>query len=137
MTIRGPMSVMIQIPEETQIFIVEASENLDKMEQDLVLLEEDPLNSELVSRIFRSVHTIKGNSGFLGFPKMEKLCHCGESLLDLIRSGRVVLSGEIITALLQFADLLRQDLGAIQKIGIEPDSDHSALLSRIAEFGAR
>ncbi|MCB0333119.1 MAG: Hpt domain-containing protein, partial [Bdellovibrionales bacterium] len=62
---------MTEIPEEVKIFLVEAYENLDQVEQDLVDLEKAPTDGELINSVFRAIHTIKGNSGFLAFNKLE------------------------------------------------------------------
>ena len=62
-------------------FLVESLENLDQLDQDLVVLEQDPENLEVLKSIFRTIHTIKGTCGFLGFSKLESITHVGESLL--------------------------------------------------------
>ena len=63
-------------------FLQESTENLDRLDQEFVHLESDPGNAELLGSIFRTIHTIKGSCGFLGFTKLEKLTHAGESLLS-------------------------------------------------------
>ena len=56
-------------------FLVESYENLDKMDQDFVALEQDPTDREMLAQIFRRIHTIKGSCGFLGFAQLEGLTH--------------------------------------------------------------
>jgi two-component system chemotaxis sensor kinase CheA len=73
-------------------FLVECHENLDQLDQDLVTLEADPTNPEMLSRIFRAVHTIKGSCGFLGFSKLEWVTHAGENLLSRMRDGQLKLN---------------------------------------------
>ena len=68
-------------------FLVESYENLDQLDQDFVELEASPESKEVLSRIFRTIHTIKGTCGFLSFNKLEKVSHSGESLLSLLRAG--------------------------------------------------
>src|ERR1035437_7769491 len=58
-------------------FLVESNENLDRLDSELVKLESDPSSQELLSSIFRTIHTIKGSCGFLGFGKLEKVAHVG------------------------------------------------------------
>jgi two-component system chemotaxis sensor kinase CheA len=70
-------------------FLVESNENLDRLDSELVKLETDPSAQELVSSIFRTIHTIKGSCGFLGFSKLEKVAHVGESLLSRLREGKL------------------------------------------------
>ena len=61
-------------------FLVESYENLDEMDRDLVALEQDPESSDILARIFRTLHTIKGTCGFLGFSKLESVAHASENL---------------------------------------------------------
>ena len=56
-------------------FLVESAEGLDLLDRDLVALEHDPSSRELLGEVFRAVHTIKGTSGVLGYPKLEKVAH--------------------------------------------------------------
>src|ERR1700754_3789152 len=77
------------VDELTREFLIESQEGLDRMERCLTDLEERPQDKELLSDIFRSVHTIKGTTGFLGFKRMERLAHVGENLLGLLRDGKL------------------------------------------------
>jgi two-component system, chemotaxis family, sensor kinase CheA len=56
-------------------FLQESGENLDRLDQEFVKLEKEPSNLELLKSIFRTIHTIKGTCGFLGFTKLEALTH--------------------------------------------------------------
>jgi chemotaxis protein histidine kinase CheA len=67
--------------ELTRDFLIESQEVLDRMEHCLTDLEERPQDTGLLAEIFRSVHTIKGATGFWGFKRLEKLAHAGENLL--------------------------------------------------------
>lgn len=91
----------------TREFLLESYENLDRLDQDFVKLEAQPGNLELLKSIFRTIHTIKGTCGFLGFTKLETLAHAGESLLSILRDGHLVLTAEITTALLAMVDAVR------------------------------
>src|SRR5271166_373801 len=64
-------------------FLLESYENLDRLDQEFVKLETEPGNLELLKSIFRTIHTIKGTCGFLGFSKLEALTHAGENLLSV------------------------------------------------------
>src|ERR1700692_1059337 len=85
--------------ELTREFLIESQEGLDRMEGCLTDLEERPHDTELLADIFRSVHTIKGTTGFLGFKRLEKLAHAGENLLGLLRDGKLSANQPIITGL--------------------------------------
>ena len=93
--------------ELTREFLIESQEGLDRMERCLTDLEERPDDAALIADIFRSVHTIKGTTGFLGFKRLEKLAHTGENLLGMVREGKLEATPPIITGLLELMDILR------------------------------
>ena len=65
---------------------------MDVLDRDLVALEREPGSRELLAEIFRTVHTLKGNSGALGYPKLESMAHAGENALGLLRDGKLALT---------------------------------------------
>jgi two-component system chemotaxis sensor kinase CheA len=110
-----------------QDFLVESAENLDRLDRDLVGLEKNPQDKNALAGIFRTIHTIKGTCGFLGFTKLEKVAHAGENLLTLLRDGQLILTPEITTALLGMVDAVRQMLKEIQATGQDGDADYPEL----------
>ena len=117
-------------------FLIESLENLDRLDQELVSLENDPENKNILNSIFRTAHTIKGTCGFLEFHKLETLAHKGENLLDSLRSGRLKLTQEITSALLALFDAIRKMLLSIEQTRTEGDNDYAdlkALMARLNE----
>ena len=112
-------------------FLVESYENLDRLDQDLVALEDDPANQQLLSGIFRTLHTIKGTCGFLGFSKLEGVAHAAENLLSKLRDGEIALNAPITSALLATVDAVREMLGCIESTQAEGDGDYSALTASL------
>jgi two-component system, chemotaxis family, sensor kinase CheA len=108
-------------------FLVESYENLDRLDRDLVGLEKDPQNKDSLAGVFRTIHTIKGTCGFLGFNKLEKVAHVGENLLTRLRDGALVLTPEITTALLGMVDAVRQMLKEIDSTGQDGEVDYPEL----------
>ena len=102
-------------------FLVESYENLDQLDQDLVALEDKPRSRELLSRVFRTIHTIKGTCGFLEFGRLESLTHAGESLLSELRDGLADLDQPTTDVLLAMVDTVRQILASIETSGVEGD----------------
>jgi chemotaxis protein histidine kinase CheA len=100
-------------------FLVESYENLDRLDQDLVVLEKDPTDRNTLASIFRTIHTIKGTSGFLAFNQLEAVTHAGESLLSRLRDGLLPLTAEITTAMLATVDAVREMLTSIEASGKE------------------
>ncbi|MDA8026324.1 MAG: chemotaxis protein CheA [Actinomycetota bacterium] len=125
-----------QIPEEVAEFLVESYENLDRLDQDLVTLESDPQNHPTLSSIFRTIHTIKGTCGFLGFEKLEKVAHVGENLLSKLRDGVFVVNPSITTALLATVDAVREILSEIESTNEEGNGDYSALIATLSRLAA-
>ncbi len=95
-------------------FLVESHENLDQLDRDLVELERTPDSRELLSSIFRTIHTIKGTSGFLAFNRLEALTHVGENLLSRLRDGKMTMTTATTGALLTMVDTVRALLEAIE-----------------------
>jgi chemotaxis protein histidine kinase CheA len=125
--------------EIVQDFLVESNENLDRLDRDLVGLENNPQDLDALSGVFRTIHTIKGTCGFLGFSKLEKVAHVGENLLTRLRDGHLTLDAEITTALLSMVDAVRQMLKEIGSTGQDADADYPELretLTRLQSKGA-
>jgi two-component system chemotaxis sensor kinase CheA len=120
--------------ELTREFLIESQEGLDRMERCLTDLEERPEDTGLLAEIFRSVHTIKGTTGFLGFKRLEKLAHAGENLLGLLRDGKLSADRAIITGLLQLLDGLRSILKTIETDDSEGAGGDAALIVCLEEL---
>ena len=115
-------------------FLIESYENLDQLDRDLVVLEKDPTDRETLASVFRTIHTIKGTCGFLGFSKLESVAHTGENLLSTLRDGRLLLNPDITTALLSMVDGVREILGHIENEQTEGDGDYTALIETLASL---
>jgi len=122
------------LDELTREFLIESQEGLDRMERCLTELEERPQDAGLIGDIFRSVHTIKGTTGFLGFKRLEKLAHAGENLLGMLREGKLTADGPTTTGLLQLLDGLRSILKSIESEGSEGDGEDAVLIGRLEEL---
>jgi two-component system, chemotaxis family, sensor kinase CheA len=105
-------------------FLVESHENLDQLDRDFVSLESDPGAKDKIGGIFRTIHTIKGNSGFFGYNKLEQLAHAGESLLSLLRDGELTLTPTMVSALLTMVDRIRGCLRSIEETETEGTAVH-------------
>ncbi len=112
-------------------FLIESHENLDRLERDLVAIEKDPRDGETLSSIFRTIHTLKGSSGFLGFGQLEAIAHVGENLLSKMRDGLLLSNSDITGALLATVDAVRGMLGEIEASGSPAEHDYSELIARL------
>lgn len=124
------MDAMDEIVRE---FVVESHENLDRLDRDLVELETATESRALLSSVFRTIHTIKGTSGFLGFTSLESLTHVGESLLSQLRDGKRPMTQRTTDVLLDMVDAVRAILQEIDATGAEGSHDSSAALAAIQQ----
>jgi two-component system chemotaxis sensor kinase CheA len=104
-------------------FLVESHENLDQLDRDLVELERAPGSRELLSSIFRTIHTIKGTSGFLALNRLEALTHVGENLLSRLRDGELAMDAPVTEVLLRMVDTVRALLDAVEASGTDSAAD--------------
>ncbi|MBF0316566.1 MAG: chemotaxis protein CheA [Nitrospirae bacterium] len=103
-------------------FLIETTELIEELSQKFVELETNRDNQALVNDIFRSVHTIKGASGFLGFTQMVQLTHITESVLKKIKDGDIFLAPNIMDVILESIDMVKVLLEHIkQKDDVEED----------------
>lgn len=123
---------MDEIDEIVQEFLVESHENLDQLDRDLVALEREPDSRELLGSIFRTIHTIKGTSGFLAFGNLEAVTHVGENLLARLRDGKMSMTPSTTDMLLEMVDRVRDLLTSIEADGTEGDVDVSVVVERIS-----
>jgi two-component system, chemotaxis family, sensor kinase CheA len=113
-------------------FLVESEELLEGMDQDMVALESAPGDADLLNRVFRALHTIKGTSGFLGFDPIVRLSHAAEDVLTALRKADLSLSRSIMDSLLAARDQLGTILGDVRAGGLR-SYDLDPLLSDLQE----
>jgi two-component system chemotaxis sensor kinase CheA len=121
---------LLHDPSLIHDFLVESEEFLQRMDQDMVALEAAPGDAELLNRIFRALHTIKGTSGFLGFEPVVRLSHRAEDVLNSLRKGEVQLTHPMMDALLSARDYLGKMLQDIREGGLK-EYELGALLKNL------
>jgi two-component system, chemotaxis family, sensor kinase CheA len=115
-------------------FVQEGNEKADQVERHLIQLERNPGSRELLTEIFRAMHSIKGATSFLGFTKLCTLAHTGESLLARLRDGALATGPEITSALLSLVDAIRELLSEIAATGREGVGDYTSLISTLTRL---
>lgn len=122
-------------PSFYEDFLVEAGEHFEQIEQNFLVLEENPGDLDILNGIFRSVHTIKGASGFLGLAKVQSLAHVGENVLDDLRKGRMAVTPVVMELLFETVDALKTLVNDVRinlrKSGEPADPDTSDLINRL------
>lgn len=114
-----------------QEFVAETNESLDRLDADLVILEQSPDDAGLIANIFRVLHTIKGTSGFLGLPRLMAVAHKGEDVLGLFRDKKLIVTPEYITLILEALDRIKAILTVIGATGEEPAGSDAPLIAKL------
>ena len=125
----------IEDDEILQGFIEESLEHLADIENDLLAVEEGgaDIDVELVNKVFRAAHSIKGGAGFMGLTVIQDLAHAAENVLGLIRSEKLIPTPEIINVLLLAADELQQLIENVSTSNSVDISRHTSALNAIFE----
>ncbi|MGB9390150.1 MAG: chemotaxis protein CheA [Xanthobacteraceae bacterium] len=117
-------------------FLTETAESLDHVDAQLVRFEREPNNGQVLSNVFRLVHTIKGTCGFLGLPRLEALTHAAETLMGKFRDGMAV-TGEAVSLILAAIDRIKTILDGLEKLQREPPGDDTDLIRQLNRAAAR
>ncbi|MCH7346363.1 chemotaxis protein CheA [Aeromonas sp. MR7] len=107
-----------------QDFLVEASEILEQLSEQLVDLEKRPDDKNLLNAIFRGFHTVKGGAGFLSLGELVDVCHGAENVFDILRNGKRTVTAELMDVILQALDAINVMFAQVQNR--EPPSPASA-----------
>ena len=126
---------MDDMQEIMEDFLIEAFEMVEQLDQDLVELESNPEDLDLLNRIFRVAHTIKGSSSFLNFDILTSLTHHMEDVLNKARRAELKITPDVMDVVLQSVDLMKALLSAIRDNGTDANSgiDITDIVKRLQE----
>jgi two-component system, chemotaxis family, sensor kinase CheA len=113
--------------EAIKDFLIESAENLARLDQEMVELEQRPRDPALLASVFRTIHTIKGTSGFFGFDTLGQITHLAENLLSEVRDGRRELTTGLVSLILHSVDAVKELLEAIEETGKESGRQYREL----------
>ena len=119
--------------EILQDFLVEASEILEQLNEQLVDLEQSPEDGDLLNSIFRGFHTIKGGASFLSLTNLVEVCHKAEDLFNLLRNNELSLDADMMDAFLRVLDEVNAMFEQI-RAGEEPGAAPAQLLQQLLEM---
>ncbi len=124
----------IQDDETLQMYVEESREHLDSIEEDLLVLEKEGAGAdeELVNKVFRAAHSIKGGASFLGLENVKDLAHKIENVLGMIRGGEMLPSSDVVNVLLSSFDRLRELIDRVDASDSMDISEHVAALVNLA-----
>ena len=113
---------MDEMQEILEDFLIEAFEMIEQLDQDLVELENNPDDLDLLNRIFRVAHTIKGSGSFLNFSVLTHLTHHMEDVLNKARHGELTITPDIMDVVLESIDYMKKLLNAIRDTGTDANT---------------
>ncbi len=122
---------MDEFEEILQDILVESFELIEQLDQDLVELESTPEDLELLNRIFRVAHTVKGASSFLNFDVLTHLTHHMENILNKARHGELKITPDIMDVVLESIDLMKAILNTIRDTGADQGVEVDACVKRL------
>lgn len=127
--------MQIEDDEILQGFIEESLEHLADIESDLLAIEAGGANIdvELVNKVFRAAHSIKGGAGFMGLNRIQEISHAMENVLGMIRSKKLIPNPEIINVLLLGSDQLQSMIENVQESNDVDITSHLIPLNAIAD----
>jgi len=111
---------MKEILEE---FLIEADEILSNLDQDLIELETSPEDKDLLNRIFRSMHTLKGGAGFLGLNSIVEIAHKIEDIFNKLRNDELKLTSDMMDVIFEGVDKLKESIEMLKENSEIPDEE--------------
>ncbi|ACV24459.1 chemotaxis protein CheA [Methanocaldococcus fervens] len=120
--------------EYLDVFVEEAEEHIQNINECLLELEKDPSNLDLINQIFRSAHTIKGGARTVGLSHISDLTHHMEDILDYIRNGQIPVTSEIVDMLFECLDALEVMLDEVKSGNTETSVDVNSLIEKIKQL---
>ncbi len=121
----------MDVSQYLEIFIDETKEHLQSLNQQLLVLETEPENSETINEIFRAAHSLKGMAGTMGYKRMQRLTHDMENVFSEIRNGKMSVTADLVDVLFKGLDALEAYLGNIQESADEGTEDYEDIIDQL------
>ncbi len=121
----------MDVSQYLEIFIDETREHLQSLNEQLLILEKEPGNTDTINEIFRAAHTLKGMSGTMGFKRMQNLTHNMENIFSEIRNGKMSVTANIVNILFDGLDALENYLATISNTGDEGTEEYNEIIAQL------
>ena len=121
----------MDVSQYLEIFIDETNEHLQSLNEQLLILEKEPDNTDTINEIFRAAHSLKGMAGTMGYKRMQRLTHDMENVFSEIRNGKMNVTAYLVDTLFQGLDALEAYLENIQESGDEGTDDHQDIIDAL------
>lgn len=122
----------MDVSQYLEIFIDETTEHLQSLNEQLLILEKEPDNTDTINEIFRAAHSLKGMAGTMGYKRMQRLTHDMENVFSEIRNGKMNVTAYLVDTLFQGLDALESYLSSIQETADEGTDDHQDIIDALA-----
>lgn len=124
----------MDVSQYLEIFIEETKEHLQTLNEQLLVLEKEPDNSDTISEIFRAAHSLKGMAGTMGYKKMQRLTHEMENVFSEIRNGKLHANAELVDILFKGLDALSGYLDNIVNTADEGNEGNEEIADQLVKF---
>lgn len=121
----------MDVSQYLEIFIDETKEHLQSLNEQLLIIEKEPENTDTINEIFRAAHSLKGMAGTMGYKRMQKLTHQMENVFSEIRNGKMKVDANLVDVLFQCLDALEEYLDNIQESADEGTNDNEPILKEL------
>ncbi len=127
----------MDVSQYLEIFIDETREHLQNLNEQLLVLEKEPDNTETINEIFRAAHSLKGMAGTMGYKIMQELTHKMEDVFSEVRNGKMTVTAELVDVLFRGLDRLEGMLDNIINQGNEGSDDCQDLIGELKNILAK
>ena len=121
----------MDVSQYLEIFIDETKEHLQTLSDQLMILEQEPENTDTINEIFRAAHSLKGMAGTMGYKRMQRLTHDMENVFQEIRSGNMKVKPELVDVLFRGLDALDAYLNNIVNTADEGTEDNEEIINAL------
>ena len=124
----------MDVSQYLEIFIDETKEHLQNLNEQLLILEREPDNTDTINEIFRAAHSLKGMAGTMGYKRMQRLTHDMENVFSEIRNGKMSVQASLVDVLFRGLDALENYLDEIVGSGDEGEEDNADIIKDLNAF---
>ncbi|MBR4670801.1 MAG: chemotaxis protein CheA [Butyrivibrio sp.] len=124
----------MDVSQYLSVFLDEAKEHLQSLNDNIMTLEQDPENEDCINEIFRSAHSMKGMAGTMGYTRMQNLTHDMEDVFSDVRAGKIKIKSEMIDILLQCLDAIQGYVDNITENQDEGTEEHQNIIKALGDI---
>ncbi len=124
----------MDVSQYLSVFLDEAKEHLQSLNDNIMVLEQDPENEDCINEIFRSAHSMKGMAGTMGYTRMQNLTHDMEDVFSDVRGGKIKIKSSDIDVLLQCLDAIQEYVDNITENQDEGTEEHQNIIKALADI---